>query len=340
MALADLAAFRPRWRRPLCGTFGEYTILTAPPPFGGVEVLQALALLQPYELGAAGLPAESPRTLGLLVDALRIARADRAAHVGHAEDVGVPAVGLASAAYATKRRALMGGAPPPAMRAGDPWDEERSAPPARCVVRQPYPATALPAPAPAPAPEPRDQDESQTTHLSVVDRDRNGVALTYTLGLYFGRGVYVAGAFYNNAIGNFSDVPANTLAPGRTARSTIAPTIVLEDDVLRLVIGSPGAAQIPPAVTQTMLYILAHGLDPWTALAAPRVFPLTDTPVVQAEAGFSGEALAALRARGYGIVARPPTDLPFGGVHAVLVRRDGRLVGAADPRRDGVALGY
>jgi gamma-glutamyltranspeptidase/glutathione hydrolase len=227
---------------------------------------------------------------------------------------------------------------------GDPWDEERAGAPAACARWQPYAPTALPRPAAEPgtgAGEPDGASElAQTTHLSVVDAARNAVSLTYTAGVAFGSGTWAAGTFLNSANNNFGGPVANRRAAGRTPRSTIAPTVVLEGDALRLVVGSPGSGYIPPAIVTTILYTLVHGMDPWSAVNVPRVYPDFESRAVQVEQGFPPAVLAELRRRGYEVRVEPPIDQGFGGVHVVLVRPDGRLVGAADPRRDGAAVGY
>ncbi len=109
---------------------------------------------------------------------------------------------------------------------------------------------------------------------------------------------------------------------------------------MKLVVGSPASGRIPPAIVHTILYTLDYGLDPWTAVAKPRIYPFFGSPTVRVEVGFAPEALNALRRRGYQLDVSPPYSLYFGGVHAVLVRDDGVLVGVADPRRDGAAVGY
>jgi gamma-glutamyltranspeptidase/glutathione hydrolase len=93
-------------------------------------------------------------------------------------------------------------------------------------------------------------------------------------------------------------------------------------------------------VLHTMIYTLDLGYDLAEAVAMPRAYPWTTEPVVQVEDGFDPEALAGLRRRGYTLLAHPPVDMYFGGVSAILVTRDGRLIGVADPRRDGGARGY
>jgi len=338
---ADLEAFQPKWRRPLCATYHGYTVLAAPPPLAGVEVLETLRLLEPLALGSRGLPIEDPDVLRDLVDAIRIARADGSGWVGDPRDAGVPAVGLVSREYAEERAAVMGLARvPDSLAAGDPWEEETGPQDAACAAVGAFPPTSLPRPAePSGASDDRD-DNQQTTHVSVVDVAGNAVSLTYTLGLYFGSGAYSGGAFYNSTAANFGTIPANRRDAYRVARSSTAPTMVLRNGRVKLVVGSPASGRIPPAIVNTILYTLDYGLDLWTAIAMPRIYPFFDSPTVRVERGFTAEALAGLRVLGYRLVIVEPFDLYFGGVHAVFVRDDGTLVGAADPRRDGAAVGY
>ena len=343
LTLDDFRRYEARWRKPLCGQYKQYTVLAATPPLDGVEVLETLELLEAYDLPSMGLPAESPEALSHIVDAIRIARTDRAQWIGDPDDTGVPAVGLSSPAFADERRPLIGQATvPDSMTAGDPWDEERQVQlPRACRRLGAYAPTTLPKPDTTTPVDDEDPEESETTHLSVIDADGNAVSLTYTMGLYFGSAVYVDGAFYNSAALNFDDdVVANQRAPYRTPRSTTTPTILLDDDAVRLVVGSPGSGRIPPAIVHMILYTLDYGLDPATAIRMPRVYPFTTEPVVRVEDGFDASALGRLRERSYQLEVYPPFDPYFGGVHMILVDEAGRKIGAADPRRNGVAVGY
>jgi gamma-glutamyltranspeptidase/glutathione hydrolase len=341
ITLADLAAFEPRWRRPLCGTYRGFTVLSAPPPLAGSEVLQTLALLEPFDLPALGPPIASGEALAAVVDAIRVARADYDRWIGDPRDVGVPAVGLVSAAYADERRAMVGiAAVPDALASGDPWEEERAPLPDACVAAGAFPPTTLPRAEEEPTVVGPSGEDAQTTHLSVIDAEGNAVSLTYTLGLYFGSGAYAAGAFYNTAAANFGGPAANRRGPFRAPRSSTTPTLVLEDGHVRMAVGSPASGRIAPAIVHTILYTLDYGLDPWTAVAMPRVYPFFNSPEVRLEIGFAAEALADLSGRGYELTVRPAYDMYFGGVHVVVVRDDGTMIGAADPRREGVAVGY
>ncbi len=211
-----------------------------------------------------------------------------------------------------------------------------------CATIDPFPATTFPKPEveTSRAGWRGEQEYAQTTHVSVVDKDRNAVSMTYTLGLYFGSGTFSGGAFYNTAAMNFGGPEANRRGPFRSPRSSTAPSLVLAGDDIKMVVGSPASGRIPPAIVHTIIYTLDFGFDPARAVAMPRIYPAYRSRRVQLEQGFSSEALAGLRARGYDLAVQPPYDMFFGGVHVVLVRDDGWLVGAADPRRDGAAVGY
>ena len=339
ITLDDFASYEAKWRRPLCGDYRGFAVMSAPPPLSGAEVLGALELLEAYDLPALGRPHERAEALGLVADALRLARADRLAWIGFPDDAAVPAAGLASAAYADERQAKMGGPVPDSTAAGDPWDEDAAAPPESCRLLDPFPASSLPKPEGEPAeegasPEP---EEAQTTHLSVVDAAGNAVSLTYTMGLYFGSGAFAGGAFYNSAARNFGGPEANRRGAGRTPRSSIAPTVVLEGGEVRLVVGSPGSGRIAPAIVHMILYTLDYGLDPAVAIQMPRLYPFAESAEIRVEGAFTAEALAGLRERGYALDVEPPLDMYFGGVHLVLVTPDGTRIGVADPRRGGVA---
>lgn len=342
ITLEDLAQYSPRWRRPLCGSFRGYSVLTAPPPLAGVQVLEALNLIESLDPAVSGLPTEDGEALGILVDAVRIARADAAAWVGDPRDTGVPAVGLASHAFAAQRSDQMGLSPvPDTLSPGDPWAAERLRMAPACPELDHFPPTTQPRPEEAAAHDSAGGgDEGETTHLSVVDAEGNAVSLTFTLGAYFGYGAWAAGAFFNDANENFGGPVANRRAPHRTPRTQTTPTLVVRDDRVKMVVGSPGGGRIAPAIVQAIVYTLVYGLDPWTALHLPRFYPLVDAPEVHLEVGFAPEAAAALRARGYTVNVHLPYDRYFGGLHIVVVTDDGTLIGAADPRRGGAALGY
>ncbi len=339
MTMTDLAEFEPTWRRPVCGTFRGTTVLSAPPPQAGFQVVQTLHMLDAAPLAALGWPTASPAAFHALIGALRVGIADRQAYLGDPGATPVPAVGLTAPAYANARR------PGAEVRAriepGDPWDNELAGPTPNCAPFQPVePASGHSAAWGAPPPAGEDEG-GETTHLSVVDSEGNAVSLTFTQGAYFGSGMWAAGTFLNNAMAIFSSDPEspNALRPGARPASTTTPTIIIEEDRVRLVVGSPGGGRIPPAVIQAIVYVVEYGLDPFEALRMPRVQPQFSTPVLELEQGFAGALLGEARDMGYEPAVLPPLSLYFGGVH-MIERRGGRWIGAADPRRDGQVRGY
>ena len=171
--------------------------------------------------------------------------------------------------------------------------------------------------------------------MAIVDGEGNAVSATTTVGVLFGSGVYTDGFFLNSAGSNFD---ARTRGVNRYANSTMSPTIVLDGGQVRLVVGAAGSQYIQPAITQVTVRMLAFGEDPGLAVAAPRIHASANLREVEVEAGFSSGVYAALVARGYRPASRV-ADITFGGVHAVFVRKNGRRIGVADPRRDGAAVG-
>jgi gamma-glutamyltranspeptidase/glutathione hydrolase len=350
---ADFAAYEPRWRRPLCTSYHGRVVLSAPPPQSGMQVLEALNLLAPRNLPQLGLPSRSPEAFRLLAAAMRVSVADRNAYIGDPGHAAVPAAGIVSAAYASRRSSLLAAAPvPDTIRGGNPWADDAATITQACVPFEPFGSTrtapaisgasaASAAPAVASAiVTAGDEGRGETTHMSAVDADGNAVALTYTNGNFFGSGTWVDGMFLNSGMLNFSrsDSSANSRVPHAVPSSTISPTIVLRDDHVEMVVGSPGSQAIPPAVIQTIIYTLDYGLDPLQALRMPRMIP-TNSTRLQLEDGFSPAVLEEARRSGYEILTTPPVDMLFGGVH-VISRVGSQWVGAADPRRDGEVRGY
>ena len=334
---ADFAAYQPRWTRPVCTTYHGRVVLSAAAPQSGIQVVEALNLLAGRNLPDAGLPSRSPAAFRVMTGALRIATADRSALIGDPSKVGVPMAGVTSPEYAATRESKIEDSVQGPLAPGNPWSYDRD-PTGDCAKLESIPAATLRPAATTATPD--DRSLAETTHMSVVDSDGNAVSVTNTLGLGFGTGTWVDGVFLNSAMFNFArnDSGPNAAGAFRVPASTIAPTIVLHDGAVEIVVGCPGSLAIPPAIVATIVYLLDYKLDPLQALRMPRMIP-TSGKELRMEDGFAEAVYAEARRLGYELTVSPPVDMGFGGVH-VIQRIGSHWVGAADPRRDGEVRGF
>jgi gamma-glutamyltranspeptidase / glutathione hydrolase len=313
----DLALYAVRERDPVCATYRAHEICgMGPPSSGALTVGQILGLLSPYDL--AGLGPDNAESWRLIGDASRLAFADRGRYMADSDYVPMPTAGLVDPAYLAARAKLLQG------------DD------------------ALPDVAPG-APEFDHalnfaDDESiefpSTSHISIVDQYGNVLSMTTTIENGFGSRLMVRGFLLNNELTDFSfrshrdGVPiANRLEPGKRPRSSMSPTIVMKDDKPVLAIGSPGGSRIIGYVATSIIAWLDWGLDIQQALSLPHAINRFGT--YDLEEGTAATALKGeLEAMGYEVDIR---DLNS-GLHAIQIGADG-LLGAADPRREGIALG-
>ena len=342
--MADLAAFQPQWKRPMCGDYRGRVVLTAAPPQTGLQIVHTLELLEPYDLRSLGLPTQSARAFDVLTSAMRVGQTS----AGFNEDPNwsaEPATGVLAPAFAAIRASLVGtGRAAERVESADPAPFASAPPPPACAALDPYRGVPvseagfeanLPSEDLAPA-------GGETTHLSVVDAAGNAVALTQTNSSTFGVGDRSPAGFMLNDSGiDFSrDANRQAVTTGRypywVRRSTISPTIVLEDGRVAMVVGAPGGGRIVTEILQNMVYVLDYGMDPLEALRMPRIFPAAGSRTVQLEGGFPAALISEIRSMGY-----EPAPESFGYARLYMIVRSGnRWIGAADPRHDGEVRGY
>jgi len=170
-----------------------------------------------------------------------------------------------------------------------------------------------------------------TTHVSVIDGDGNAAALSSTLGS--GSGVFARGFQLNNMLGELDVIGTEDRYPGDRLPSMMAPTLVLEGDAPRLVVGSAGSVRLSGAILQTIYHVVAGGCSVHEAINHPRLH--IEEGVVQIEGGWPEDAAERLQQAGYHLNEWAGSNLYFGGVSAVERLPDGELAAAGDPRRGG-----
>ena len=316
MTAQDLESYRPIERPALLGRYRGHEIVAMPPSSsGGVILIEMLNILEGY----SDLVADEARRLHLMAEAMKLAYADRAAFLGDPESVKAPLSRLLSKQYADELRLHI--------------DPDRARPAAE--IR---PAGV------------RLREGNNTTHFSVVDRFGNAVANTTTLNFSYGVGLVAEGTgiLLNNELDDFAAKPgapnaygliggdANAPGPGKRPLSSMTPTIVLKDDKVLLVTGSPGGSRIITTVLQVILNVLDRALPVAQAVGEPRVHHQWSPDVLTVERGLSADLIRALRERGHNVVERAP----FGSANSIEVTPAGPA-GAADSRtRGALAAGY
>jgi len=316
MTTGDLARYVAKERAPICGTYRSYRICgMGPPSSGGIAVLAILKQLERFDMTKLGK--DSPVAWHLFAESERLAYADRDMYLGDADYVRVPVQGLLDPHYIASRSALISaehsmatiapGAPPGA--------------PAR--VRAPV------------------SEVPGTSDLVAVDAAGNVAEVTTTIEGYFGSGLSVEGTMLNNELTDFDIVPvsdgylvANRVQGGKRPRSSMSPTIVYDaQGKVRIALGAAGGSTIIAQVAKTLVAVLDWHMPAQDAIALGLLY--APGPVAVAEKGTQLDAMVpALRALGERVQVAPL------GLKANAIERvNGRWVGAADPRSEGVAMG-
>jgi len=352
LSLADLAAYQPVKRQALCSDYSpsaagapasqpastrSYRLCGFPPPSsGGIAVAQILGIMANTPAGQMGLGADglpSADWLHLYAEASRLAFADRNQYVADPAFVGAPAGDWSSMLrpdYLAQRARLIGARSMQQAQPGRPGSVQLA------YASQPY------------------QQEYGTSHISIVDRYGNAIAMTTTIEDQFGSrqmvntGRGLAGGFLlNNELTDFSLAPrdaqgqpiANRVEPGKRPRSSMAPTLVFDKATDRLVIsaGSPGGAWIIHYTTKTLYGMLNWGLMPQQAINLPN-FGSLNGPTVLEEKRFPAATVQALQNRGAEVKEQNLTS----GLQAISrgeAHGKSWWFGGADPRREGIVMG-
>ena len=321
MTLEDLAGYEAQKRPVPCLDYRDSKICSmGPPSSGGLAVLQILGHLRRFDMAA--LAPDSTAAMHLLAEASRLAFADRERYVGDPDFAPVPVERLLAPEYLAARAAE--------INPGKSMGEAKPGRPADAALLGRMPSPPL-------LPEPL-----STSHMVIVDRDGNAVSFTTTIEGAFGAHIMAGGFLLNNELTDFAFAPAakgrpaaNRVEAGKRPRSSMAPVLVFDrkSGALTAALGSPGGGNIIGYVTQALIGLIDWRLDPYSAIAAPHVLNRNGPTIIEAEQGLDKLA-ADLAALGHKVKVQ---ELNSGA--NVIVVRDGQLIGASDPRREGVALG-
>jgi gamma-glutamyltranspeptidase/glutathione hydrolase len=317
MTIGDIAAYDAKQRAPVCGTYRGYRICgMGPPSSGATTVFAILKQLERFDM--KGLGKDNPTAWHLFIESMRLAYADRGRYLGDADFVQVPVAGLTDPQYLAKRSALI--SPDGTMAAA---------------------SAGTPAGAPQLA-SAAEQAEHGTSNFVAADAEGNIASLTSTIESSYGSGLMVSGYYLNNELTDFNIVPdvngvptANRVEAGKRPRSSMSPTIVFgPDGHVRLAVGAAGGSTIITQVAKAIVGVVDWDLSAQDAIALPLVYaPGGSTVYIEAGNGLDA-IIPGLKALGH-------ADIQVGDLYLkanAVEWKNGRWVGAADPRSEGVAI--
>lgn len=315
----DLKKYRAVWRQPIVQSYKGYEVIGMPPPSsGGVALAQLLQMVEKYPLAKWGPSSDS--TIQVMIEAERRVFADRAKWLGDPDFVKVPLKELVDPAYLSDRMKTMS------------FDR---ATPSKEVAAGDFPAYESP----------------ETTHYSIVDADGNAVSITTTLNNSYGSKVFVGGAGFllNDEMDDFSakagapnlygliGTKANEIQPQKRMLSSMTPTIITENNQLKMVLGTPGGSTIITSVFQVALNVLEMKMNMQQAVEFPRFHHQWLPEQTRFEPKrFSEDQLFRLKSKGYEF---GPTA-GIGLVEGILILPSGKRQGGADSRGDDTVSAY
>ena len=317
MTMQDLNRYRTLSRPPVCARYHDNAICgMGPPSSGALTVGQILQLVERFDVAGMGL---APESIHLVMEASRLAFADRARYMADSDFVEVPVAGLLDQEYLKDRSQLI-------QRSRSMGKASAGNPPgvtiAHAAMQQVEPAG--------------------TSHFSIVDAQGNIVSMTTTIESGFGSMLMTQGFLLNNEMTDFSfraakagQPIANRVEGGKRPRSSMAPTIVFDSTgVPTLVAGSPGGSRIICYVAQALIGILDWQMNPQQAAAMPHFCNRNGTTDIESHAG-AERFSAVLADMGHEVRIRNLNS----GLHLIQRLPSGELLGGADPRREGLVLG-
>jgi len=315
----DLKKYQAVWRQPIIQGYKNFQVIGMPPPSsGGIALAQLMQMVEKYPLAQWGPNADS--TIQIMVEAERRVYADRAKWLGDPDFVQVPVKELMDPTYVTNRMKSMS------------FDQ---ATPSKEVAAGDFPSYESP----------------ETTHYSIVDEEGNAVSITTTLNNSYGSKVFVGGAGFllNDEMDDFSakaGVPnlygligtkANEIQPQKRMLSSMTPTIITENNQLKMVVGTPGGSTIITSVFQVVLNVLEMKMNMQQAVEFPRFHHQWLPEQTRFESKrFSEDQLLRLKSKGYDFGPSPSIGL----VEGILILPSGKRQGGADSRGDDTVSAY
>ncbi|MGJ8680193.1 gamma-glutamyltransferase [Paraglaciecola sp.] len=312
----DLAKYKAIKRSPVCGKYKKHQVCgMAPPSSGGINVLQILRILEPFNL--AQYKPNSIDAAHLFTQASRLAYADRDLYIADMDFTHLPFSAMVSYRYLQDRSKKidlnkdMG-----RTRAGKPF------PSMNFVKTSSY-------------------ELPNTSHFSIIDKQGNAISVTSSVEFAFGSGLMVEGFLLNNQLTDFSFNPyrnsravLNRVEPNKRPRSAMSPTMVFnEDGELVMALGSPGGSRIISYVAQTIIGMLDWDLDIQQAINLPKITNRNDYTALEVNTQIA-QLKTDLEKRGHKVKVRELNS----GLHGFQIN-NGTIIGGADPRREGVAVG-
>ena len=309
LSLEDFAAYEVNETKPVSCNYRGYKVISSPPPGGGTTLCQMLNILSGYSLKESGW--RTPESLHLMFSSMLLAYGDRNRYLGDPDFIDNPTEKLLSPKYAASLRNKIKSEaiPPESVYSTDVQTEG-----------------------------------TNTTHYSVVDKEGNAVAVTYTINSYFGAGVVAPGTGFllNNEMDDFTSKlgeanqfglrqgKVNSIEPGKRPLSSMSPTIVTKDGQVYLVTGSPGGSTIPTTVLQVITNAIDYNMDLDDAVKTPRLHYQGLPNIVFTEPNaVDSQTFVALWKKGYKVI-----PLPFwGGAESIQINSQTEKIGDNDPRK-------